>query len=329
MKLSHRERMERTLQGEKADQIPISLWNHFPVDDQQPELLAKATISFQKTYDFDFVKVMPPSSFCLKDWGAKDIWKGNNEGTRDYLTPVIKKQEDWKLLKTLNPLDGYLGNQLECLKLLKAKLPSDVPFIQTIFNPLSQAKNLAGKSTLLPYLRKSPRALHDGLKTITETTIRFIKECLKLKIDGFFFAVQHASYDLLSEIEFEEFVLKYDRELFELISEAWLNMVHIHGTNIMFDQMCKYPFQILNWHDRDTSPNLKQGAELSGSSVCGGLSRINTMVLGNEQSIRTEITDAIGQTDGKGLIIGTGCVMPLNTPYGNIMSAVEITRSFS
>lgn len=53
------------------------------------------------------------------------------------------------------------------------------------------------------------------------------------------------------------------------------------------------------------------------------------MVLGNEQSIRTEITDAIGQTDGKGLIIGTGCVMPLNTPYGNIMSAVEITRSFS
>jgi len=329
MKLNHRERMERTILGEKADQIPISLWNHFPVDDQRPESLAKATITFFFLFDFDFVKVMPPSSYCLKDWGASDVWNGNIEGTRDYQTPIIKNQDDWKCLDALNPNEGYLGSYLECLKILKNELPSDVPFIQSIFNPLSQAKNLAGKRRLLSYLRKNPKALHEGLKTITETTIRFMQECINLKIDGFFFAVQHASYDLISDIEFDEFILNYDSKLFELLGATWLNMVHIHGENIMFDKMCQYPFQIYNWHDRDTSPNLKQGKELTDSSVCGGLSRINTMVLGNEEAIKSEVADAIEQTEGKGLIVGTGCVMPLNTPYGNILSAINATRSLS
>lgn len=329
MRLNHRERMERTLLKEKTDQIPISLWNHFPVDDQHPESLAKATIAFQNLYDFDFVKVMPPSSYCLKDWGSKDFWNGNIEGTRDYLTPVIKTQDDWRSLDILNPNEGHLGRYLECLKILKQNLPSDVPFIQSIFNPLSQAKNLAGKNRLLSYLRKNPEALHEGLKTITKTTIRFMEECINLKIDGFFFAVQHASYDLISDLEFDDFILNYDSQLFKLVDTTWLNMLHIHGENIMFEKMCQYPFQIFNWHDRDTSPDLKQGKKLSGSSICGGLSRINTMVLGNEKVIKSEITDAFKQTEGKGYIVGTGCVMPLNTPYGNILSAINATHSLS
>ena len=37
---------------------------------------------------------------------------------------------------------------LECLSLLVKELGPDTPVIQTIFNPLSQAKNLAGREPL-------------------------------------------------------------------------------------------------------------------------------------------------------------------------------------
>ena len=81
---THRERLEACLSGKLSDRPPVALWRHFPVDDQSPENLAEAHLAFQRTYDFDLVKVTPASSFCLKDWGADDVWEGNTEGTRRF-----------------------------------------------------------------------------------------------------------------------------------------------------------------------------------------------------------------------------------------------------
>jgi uroporphyrinogen decarboxylase len=329
MKLTSRERLERTIAGETVDSIPISFWNHFPVDDQNPDALVRATLNFQSTFDFDFVKLMPPSSYCLKDWGIKDEWTGNVEGTRDYGQPLVKTLADLSKISVLDPTRGFLGNQLQVLRKVRESLPDDVPVLQTIFNPMSQAKNLFGKKHLIPFLRKHPNALHETLKRITETTLRFMSESISQGADGFFFAVQHASYDLLTRDEFQDFVLAHDSELFEAFNETWLNMLHIHGNNIMYEACMSYPVQIFNWHDRETIPSLKDGKSISNAVVCGGLNRIETMVLGNKEKIRREIQDAIDQTNGKKLIIGTGCVLPLNVPIGNIFDAVNITRNFS
>ena len=67
--ITHRTRLEACLSNQPVDRPPVALWRHFPVDDQTPFGLANATLVFQKTFDFDLVKVTPSSSFCLKDWG--------------------------------------------------------------------------------------------------------------------------------------------------------------------------------------------------------------------------------------------------------------------
>jgi len=327
--MNHRERIESAIHREKVDRLPASFWRHFPVDDQKADLLARATIAYQEQFSFDLVKVSPSSSFCLQDWGAKDIWKGHPEGTRDYLKPVITKPADWSNLKVLDPKKGRLGEQLECLKLIKSKLDPHTPFIQSVFSPLAQAKNLAGKTDLQYYLRRYPEQFHVGLEVITESTSRFIEECHKIGIDGLFFAVQYASFDMLSKEEFILFGKKYDSKLFALMSEFWLNMLHIHGTNIMFDEVSDYPAHIFNWHDRETEPDLRNGLQRSKGAVCGGVERINSMVLGDPKKIHDEIVDAVHQTSGKGLIIGTGCVLPQTAPMGNIFAATEYARSIS
>ena len=327
--MNHRDRIERAIHREKVDRIPVSFWRHFPVDDQNAESLAKSTIAYHGLFDFDLVKVSPSSSFCLMDWGARDVWRGNPEGTRDYLEPVIKRPEDWERIEILDPKKGYLGEQLECLKIIKSRLNGNTPFIQSIFSPLAQAKNLAGKTDIQYYLRKYPDQFKVGLDVISKTTARFIEECIKIGIDGLFFAVQYASYDLLSEEEFLLYGKHFDSELFELMDSFWLNMLHIHGKNIMFDAVSDYPVQIMNWHDRETDPDLRTGKEKSKGAVCGGVGRIETMVLGDSQNVKSEIDNAIQQTDGTGLIIGTGCVLPQTTPLGNIFTAVEYARCLS
>ncbi len=329
MTTSHRHRLEVTLSGNKPDRLPVALWHHFPVDDLDGDLLAKATVAYQQQFDFDLIKVMPPSSFAIKDWGVKDEWLGNDEGTRIYTQRAIHTPEDWLKLKPLDPHKGYLGRQLKCLANLQESFGTDVPYLQTIFNPLSQVKNLVGPKQVSVHIREYPDELHAGLKTITETALRFIEASKELGISGIFLAIQHASYQILTEEEYAEFGRTYDLPILEAAGDLWANMAHLHGDEIMFDLLADYPVQIMNWHDRETKPSLSEGLQKFPGTVCGGISRIESFVLGTPEKVKQEAHEAFQQTGGKRLILGTGCVIPLNTPYGNIMAAREVVEELA
>lgn len=319
--VSHRERLEACISGGMVDRPAIALWRHFPVDDQAPENLAEATVDFQRAFDFDLVKVSPSSSFCIRDWGAKDEWRGLAEGTRDYTHRVVQRPEDWGRLPVLDPYQGSIAGQIECLRLVAAELGGEVPIIQTIFSPLAQAKNLVGPENLLLHVRRYPQALKSGLKIIAESTQRFIDAAHQTGIDGIFYAVQHAQYSLFSEDEYEVFGRFYDLQVLEAAQDLWLNMLHIHGTQIMFDELLDYPVAIINWHDRETPPSLAEAKKKFSGALCGGLRRWDSMVLGTPESIIAEAEDAIQATEGQRLILGTGCVMPTIVPRGNILAA--------
>ena len=320
--ISHHQRMETCLSGEKPDRVPVALWRHFPVDDQSPDMLAAAIIAFQDQFDFDLVKVTPASSFCLKDWGIKDIWKGNPEGTREYTAPIIKSPEDWIKLKPLDPNQGVLSQQITCLTTICDYYKSKkVPVLQTIFSPISQAKNLVGKANLLDHIHHHPDFLLQGLRSITDSILRFIEACNKSKPDGFFYAMQYAQSDFVSKEDFHRFFRPFDLEIESAIKDYWLNIGHIHGEHILFDEIKDYSFPILNWHDRQTPPDLPTAKRTYHGVVCGGLKQWNTLVSGDSAIVRTEAEDAIRSTDGKRFILSTGCVAPVIAPYGNILAA--------
>ena len=321
--MTKRQRLEAAIRGEAPDRTPVALWRHFPGDDQKPEALAESTVAFQRQYDFDFVKVTPASSFCARDWGVEDEWLGNEEGTRVYTRHPIQTPEDWRALEVLDPEQGVLGGQLHCLDLIHRELGDEVPFIQTIFNGLSQCKNLVGRDKLSAHLREDPDAVQAGLETITETTVRFIEAARQRGISGIFLAVQHASYALLSEGEYGAFGLPSDRRLLEAADGLWLNVLHLHGTRVMFDLAADYPVQVINWHDRETPPTLREGKARFKGAVLGGLRQWDTMVRGTPGDVLAEARDALEQTGGRRFILGTGCVTPVNAPWANIRAARE------
>lgn len=319
---THKERIQASMRGEVPDRPPVALWRHFPVDDQSPGTLAKATLHFQRTYDFDLVKVTPASSFCLKDWGVEDEWRGQTEGTREYTKRVIHGPRDWERLPVLDPASRHLAAQLECLRMTRAELAPETPLLQTIFSPLAQAKNLAGNETLLTHLRLHPEAVMKGLAAITETTRRFVKACLETGIDGVFYAIQHAQGSLMTLEEYKEFGLPNDLDALEPAQGLWCNLLHLHGHDVYFPLLSYLRFPIVNWHDRETFPSLKEAQGLFSGVVCGGM-RQDSLVFGDQAEVRNEAADAIQQTDGKRFILGTGCVVPVIASHGNFMAARE------
>lgn len=330
MTLTKRERLERAISGEEVDRVPVALWRHWPGDDQRAADLAEATVAFQRRWDFDFCKVSPASSFCVTDYGVQDRWVGSLEGTREYVRRAVDRSLDWTELRVLDPERGALGRQLETLRLLQSAFGTEVPFIQTIFSPLAQAKNITGKELLIEHLRTAPDRLKTGLNTITESTLRFIDAMRKTGVSGIFYAIQHASHAVMSQDEYEEFGRPYDRRILDALPDDWwLNMIHLHGAAPMFDLVAEYPVQLLNWHDRETSPDLAEGKLKFPGAVCGGIGRWDAMHNGTPVEVRAQARQAIEQTHGRRFVLATGCVIMTTTPTSNIRAARETVESLT
>jgi len=317
---THKERIQASIQGELLDRPPVALWRHFPVDDQSPEALAKATLHFQSLYDFDLVKVTPASSFSIRDWGVEDEWRGHTEGTRQYTKRVIHGPRDWEKLLVLDSTSPHLAGQLACLRLIRAGLDPETPLLQTVFSPLAMAKNLAGNDTLIAHLRLYPESVMKGLATIAETTRRFVEACRDTGIDGIFYAIQHAQASLLTIEEYKTFGIPFDQKVLEPSLSLWCNLLHLHGHDVYFSLLSSFHFQIVNWHDRETYPSLTEGQHLFTGVTCGGM-RQDTLVYGNQAEVQEEAADAIQQTKGKRFMLGTGCVVPIIASHGNLMAA--------
>ncbi len=324
--MSKRDRLQATVAGESTDRPPIALWRHWPGDDQRAADLARSTLDFQRTYDFDLIKCMPASNYCIADWGAGSRYLGHEEGTRAWEPRVVRQPDDWTRLPLLDPTKGALGESLQALRLIGEGVEGEVPFIQTIFNPLAQAKNLAGER-LLADMREHPQEFKAGLETITRTTLRYIEAARTTGIAGIFLALQHATYGLLSAAEYQEFGRPYDLRILEATAGLWFNMLHLHGQDVMFDLVADYPVQALNWHDRETAPSLRQALERFPGALVGGLNRLETMVRGTPVTVQREVRDALEQTGGRRLIVGTGCVLFVTTPLSHIRAACAAVQS--
>lgn len=327
--ISKRERLEAAFAGECADRPPVALWRHWPGDDQNAADLARAQIAFQERYDWDFMKVTPASEYCTADWGVKSVYQGDMEGTRQYIHRRVSEPEDWAALPVLDPSQGALGRQLRCLELISERVGDAVPFIQTIFNPISMAGYLAGPERMWIHMRQHPDLLRQGLEIITETCIRFVRRALDTGAAGIYFAVQHAKYDVMSVKEYQTFGETYDRRVLEAVSDAWFNLAHLHGNDLMFDLLSAYPAQVINWHDRETPPTLGEAQPLVSGAVCGGLRQWDTMVRGTPEQIAEEARDAIEQTGGRGFVLGTGCVTPIVTPTRNLYAVRQAVEGTS
>lgn len=319
--VAKRERLEAAIGGGVADRPPVALWRHFPVDDQDPQRLTQATVDFQLRYDFDFVKLSPASSFCLRDWGVKDEWRGDPEGTRAYTRRVIEQPEDWAALPELDPKVGALAAQLECLAATRHALGDSTPVVQTIFSPLAQAKNLAGQERLLQHLHTHPDHVLQGLETITRTVLAFLAAAQDSGPAGIFYAIQHASYSWFDAVAYERFGLAFDRRILEAAQGLWLNVLHLHGRALIFDVVDRLPFQIVNWHACETAPSLLEARRRVAGAVCGGLDQNSSLALGTPEDVMRQARVAIESMGGRGFVLGAGCVVPTIAPHGNLLAA--------
>jgi uroporphyrinogen decarboxylase len=91
----------------------------------------------------------------------------------------------------------------------------------------------------------------------------------------------------------------------------------------MFERLARLPGHAWNWDDRATPPRLAEGQAAVPGAVIGGLNQWATLRDGTPEQAVAEVEDAIAQTSGVGLIVGPGCVLPMQTPDANVAAVVR------
>ncbi|MBI4279613.1 MAG: uroporphyrinogen decarboxylase [Armatimonadetes bacterium] len=324
--MTRRERIQAAVAGREVDRPPIALWRHFPEQDVKAEKLAQAVVAFQRKFDFDLVKVTPASGYYGDDWGLKAAYRPSREGVRTYLDRPIKKPADWGRLKSLDVTAGAHGREIHAIGLIARELGAEAHVLQTVFSPLAIARTLCGEHALVRYVRENPEDVHRGLEIIAAVTARFVQENLAAGADGIFFATQCAARGYLTEEEYETFGRPYDLRVLEAAGNAELILLHVHGTDIMFDLLTDYPAHIINWHDRRTAPTLAEARRRYSGCLAGGINEYDTLSRGTPEQVKAEVKEAIVQTGSRGHLVAAGCVTLVDTPEANIRAAVEAVR---
>lgn len=322
-KMNHWERVKASIAGGPVDRPPVSVWRHFPEIDEDPVKLAEASVRWQQTYEFDLVKFMPTGTYGVEDWGATTSYLGTPNGTRTVVKPGVTVAEEWPRLARLSPKQGRLSQEIKALTIAAEALKGEVPILQTVFSPLTTAVKLAGERAFAD-LRRRPDLFEEGLTIIAESTLAFARACLQAGAHGLFFATQCSSFRKLSEAEYRRFGVSYDRHILDgVANESNFTMLHLHGEDVMFDLMLSYPSNMLSWHDRRTELSLAGAMARFDGLLVGGLNEVATLLQGPVAAIKNEVRDAVGQTNGRRLMIAPGCVVPIATPAAHYQAVVD------
>jgi uroporphyrinogen decarboxylase len=331
--LSKEERVRRALVSAEVDRPPYSFWRHFPGTDLDPVALVEQTVRFAAELDLDFVKAMSNGFYCVEDWGAVADYSAISQGGVAHVvrTPIAEAT-DWRHIRRLPVTAPALSRELRHLAGLADALGRRTPLLATVFSPLTIAHKMAGAhkiagahemaganelasahemaaDVLARHVRQAPELVLGALENIALTMADFARHALAAGCAGVYFAVQDADPARFDDAAYGKFGEPFDRMVLDAAASGWFNVVHMHGSRILFDRLKEYPVAALNWHIGQTPPSVAAYRDAGGRQpIVGGLRR-DGLTRCDIKSVAADLALIFAATAGRGLLLSPGCVI--------------------
>ncbi|MGE0781615.1 uroporphyrinogen decarboxylase family protein [Mycolicibacterium sp.] len=305
--LRYRESIDAFFSGEATGTPPVSCWRHHPVADQAVATMAEATVGFQRRFDCDAVKLMPPSSYQLRDYGMSDRWDGNPIGRRTLGPPIAVDVSSWQRIAAVRAFP-HRDQQIEAAALIRRALPSHVPVWATVFSPGFQARNLAGAA--FTEHRSRHRAVVDAaLEALTVATVDLIDRYFDAGVDGVFYVVQHATAEESTVGEYRSVDLPFDVRCIERIRAGGPAFLHLHGSRVHAELIGLWNPDAVHY-EAGTADFGSGGCAVPQATGPGSL----VSPLGADPArVGPRIDGLRAAMAGRALMIAPGCALPLAT----------------
>ena len=330
--MNHRERVTAALRGQEVDRVPVSFWGHDFVREWSAEGLAAAMLESVRTFDYDYLKVNPRATYFSEAWGCRYRPAEGGAGQPQVERWVLHEVSDLEAIEPVDFNTGAFGEQLEALRLIGQGLRGEVPFVQTVFSPLSVVGRMAnGLEPVQRWMKEAPQALHAALNAVTQTLASYSAACLDAGADGIFFATTYwCTYDTCTDEEYQAFGRAYDLPVLEAVQGAPCNLLHVCRPNNMLESLLDYPVAGINWDiHAQGNASLAQALDKTDKAVLGGIDERHVLLDGSPDDVRAQVGEALRQTGGRRFLLAPGCAIQPQTPPENLRAAVQAVRDAS
>jgi len=296
--LTHKERVDRALEGKDLDRPPFTFYHHYKRP--TPQLEAQDHLDFHRTYNTDIVKVMNDFDYP-KSTGGK-----------------------WYELK---PLDSPYPDQLKTLELIRDGLNGDAYFIDTLYGPYMTAMLLLaaepefanqGKSeetsdavirSLAAFQKQHTSEWETALEAITQSTINHIHHAKQLGVSGALVSIFNAESKFGSVSDYERYSRPYDKRVLDALADSKLTFLHLHYLERPFlDQFKDFNAPVIQYSEKVSGIPISEVRKQYPQTIAGGVDEIDFDKLTTAE-IRKQWLSAREQAGTK-YIITPGCSVP-------------------
>jgi uroporphyrinogen decarboxylase len=296
--LTHKQRVDRALQGKDLDRPPFTFYHHYKRPTAQLE--AQDHLDFHRTYNTDIVKIM-----------------------NDFDYPQSKTGK-WYELK---PLDSPYPDQLTTLKLVRDGLNGDAYFLDTLYGPYMTAMILfqsqpqfasLGKSeevqdqqikSLHEFQQQNPEAWHGALEAITQSTLNHIRQSKEIGSSGALVSIFNAESKFGSVADYEQFTRPYDKRIFDALADTRLSVLHLHYLEKPYlDQFKDFQAPVIQYSVTTSGIPISEVRKQYSQTILGGVDEINFKNL-TVAEMRQQWKEARSQA-GANYIAAPGCSVP-------------------
>lgn len=315
--MNHADRLQALAEGVRPDRPPVSLWRHFYKDEDDLDRFVEAMVGWQRTYDWDFMKINPRASYHYEPWGVKMRPSPDRATKPARIGFPVQASTDWPRIAPLPPTHPQFDFQLRAVSRIRKEVPKPFHIAMTVFNPISILGDMvADEGVLLRSLREDPESVHAALRAVTSTFVNLVHEFRNAGIDGLFFATtQWASADRLTAGELREFGIPYDREVWDAAGEDAFNVLHVCDRRIYLSEYSEFAASLTNWDvDLPGNPSMAEGHAMLRRPVLGGIHHETDLVSESPDRIRTQVRRLIDENREIPYCVGPGCAIPVTTP---------------
>ncbi|CAK0773026.1 hypothetical protein CCP3SC1_60015 [Gammaproteobacteria bacterium] len=305
--------------------FPLAFWWHHPHSDRSACGLADAVVDVQQRFNFDLVKVSPPGTYQVADYGVVDAWCGRRYGYADIVHSPMQHLWDWERLAEEAVPGPAVTRAMEAVVRIRTRLPPHIPVLQTVFSPVSQFLQLT-RDEGSRLLARRPTLMARVLERLTLCTIETIQRCEAAGADGVFFAVQHMRAPFFSATRYAPLWQAYDLPCINRMVSMRVNLLHLHGTHVHLPNTPLPHGFWLHWELCPSNPSLPQVLELFPGPLALGLT--TTMLLGRAAvgDIESYLDNLTQQLNGCPAMITPGCRLPMDFSFKVVDQWVAAVR---
>jgi uroporphyrinogen decarboxylase len=323
-----KKRFEAVMNNKVSDRPLVSAWRHFTeFEHSGPRVLADVLLYFQKTYDWDFIKVNPRAVYYHEAWGNEYDYSIYNDVVPTRIKTLVEDTSDLGKIKQISGREGVFAEQIEMIKMILDGVKNEVPVMQSVFTPIGILLNLCGMRSLGRYressregspvirmIQENGNEVHRALDAIARTIADYCDGLVEAGVDGVFYAaLGMARSGYFTREEWEEFVKPYDLIVLESLKTV-KTIVHTCGIYSNPEWFVDYPVNCIHWAESATGNTTLAGsaAWIKDKVPMGG---VDERLFGQNkaQEISKLAKESIKKMSGRPYILAPDCSVSTKT----------------